>query len=318
MRVMGKPRLFRQSVVQPEAAAHAAQLASKTRTLGVNDVTALVAARHDRRARERFVEERLPAVRAVAARYCGLNVPFDDLVQEGCIGLLDAIRTFDPSRGVDFETFSRFQVRCAIRDALTQTSRLVRLPKRVVEQRRAIDRTEAELRAEAGHEPSALEIASVLKLPLDFVMEMRTAPTGWTPLEPPLDQVLSDVAAVDPAGDAARREQLWRLDAAVNRLPERQRELIVRRFGLGRPPEDLIDVAASLHVSRQRARAIEQAALCALRDKLDSPHPMEGEEPGNEAFSSPTDRSTERRGRLQRRSQTHSARTASVRTPSLR
>src|SRR5690348_2190853 len=132
--------------------------------------TSLEHARRDRRARERFVEEHLPAVRAVAAHYGGLNVPIDDLVQEGCIGLLDAIRTFDPSRGVDFESFARFHVRCAIRDALTQTSRLIRLPKRVVERRRAIDRTEAELAAVEGHVPSEVEIAGALGLPPDVVV----------------------------------------------------------------------------------------------------------------------------------------------------
>jgi len=106
-----------------------------------NDVTALEQARRDGRARERFVAEHLAMVRALAARYRGLGIPVDDLVQEGSIGLLDAIETYDAERGVAFDTFARFRIRCAIRDALTRTSRLVRLPKRVVERRRAIDRT---------------------------------------------------------------------------------------------------------------------------------------------------------------------------------
>jgi len=258
------------------------------------------------------------AVRAIAARYRGLNVPFDDLMQEGCIGLLEAIETFDSSRGVDFETYSRFQVRCAIRNALTQTSRLVRLPKRVVERRRTIDRTEARLAAAGGHAPSPVEIAGALGLPLDVIVETRATPVGWTSLEPPLDQVLSDVSAVDPARDAAARDDVSQVAAAVNTLPERQREVVVRRFGLGCPAEDLGDVAASLHVSRQRARAIEQAALCALRDRLDPPGATEGEEPCIGTSSSPTARSTGRHERSQRRSRRPSGRAAPTHTPSLR
>lgn len=279
-------------------------------------VTALEAARHDRRARERFVEEHLPTVRAIAARYRGLNVPFDDLVQEGCIGLLAAIEAFDPARGVDFETFSRFQIRCAIRDALTQASRLVRLPKRVVERRRAIDRMEAALAAAGGHVPSALEIAGELDLPLDVIVETRAAPSAWMPLEAPLDQVLPDVSAVDPARDAARHDEITRLDAALETLPERQREVLVRRFGLGCPTEDLSEVATSLHVSRQRARAIEQAALYALRDRLELARPTEGGRPCTRTFSSPTGPSTDQPVRSPRRSPRHSEQRASTRVPS--
>jgi RNA polymerase sigma factor (sigma-70 family) len=286
-------------------------------SMSAASVTSLEQARRDRRACERFVVEHLPAVRAVAGHYRGLNVPFDDLVQEGCIGLLEAISSFDPARGVDFETYSRFQVRCAIRDALTHTSRLVRLPKRVVERRRTIDRTEAELAASAGHIPSAVEIAGALELPLDVVVELQGAPCSWLSFESPLDQLLADEDAVDPARDAARHDELVRLDAALDALPGRQRELVVRRFGLGCPREELTEIASSLHISRQRARAIEQTALYALRDRLD-PRANEGGRSCKRTFSSPTDPSTGRRARSRRRSRTHSARTASTRVSSLR
>jgi RNA polymerase sigma factor (sigma-70 family) len=286
--------------------------------MSANDTPSLEQARRDRRARERFVVEHLPTVRAIAAHYRGLNLPFDDLVQEGCIGLLEAITTFDGSRGVDFEAYSRFHVRCAIRDALTETSRLVRLPKRIVERRRTIDRAEAELAAGGGRLPSAVEIAGALELPLQVVVETRAAPAGWLPLEAPLDQLLADDDAVDPAGDAARHDALSQLDAAVNALPDRQRELVVRKFGLGCPPEELASIAPSLHVSRQRARAIEQAALYALRDRLETARPTEGGASCPRTFSSPTDRSTDRRARSRKRSPRHSGAKGSTRAPNRR
>lgn len=286
--------------------------------MAAHDTTWLEEARRDRRARERVVEQHLPSVRAVAKRYCGLNVPFDDLVQEGCIGLLDAIETFDPARGVDFDRFARFRVRCAIRDALTHSSRIVRVPKRVVEQRRLIDRTEAELTAAEGRAPSPREIAAVLGVPPETVVSTPTTHIVWASLEPPLDQLLVDAAAAEPGRDAAQREELARLEVALKALPARQRELVIRRFGLGCPPEDLTDVAASLHVSRQRARAIEQAALYALRDRLEPPRPNEGGRPCKRTFSLPTDPSTEPPARSRRRSPRHSERRASTRRPNLR
>jgi len=83
----------------------------------------------DRRARERVVEHYLPVVRSVAFRYHDLGLGLDDLVQEGSLGLLEAIQRFDPSRGRDFESFARFRIRRSIRSALTEQSRLIRLPK---------------------------------------------------------------------------------------------------------------------------------------------------------------------------------------------
>jgi RNA polymerase sigma factor (sigma-70 family) len=280
--------------------------------------TPLEDAQHDRRARERFVAEHLPTVRALAAHYGGLGVPFDDLVQEGAIGLLDAIDAYDAERGIDFETFARFQIRCAIRDALTQTSRLVRLPKRVVDRRRVINRTEAELAATGGHIPSSAELAHALDLPVEVVLAARETSSTWLSLDAPLDQVLADAAAADPESEAAQHDEASLLDAAVDALPERQRELVVRRFGLGCPPEDLVDVATSLHVSRQRARAIEQAALYTLRDRLDPPCPNNGELQCHLMSSSPTEASTARRRRSPRRSPRCSARTASRRAPNRR
>ena len=105
------------------------------------------ARRGDRGARERLVISHLGLVRSVASRYRDLGLPFDDLVQEGSLGLLDAIDHYDPCRGPEFDSYARFRVRRAIRNALTDQARLIRLPKQVVERRRAIDRAEAKLTA---------------------------------------------------------------------------------------------------------------------------------------------------------------------------
>src|SRR5437763_9565364 len=95
-----------------------------------DDVALLEHARHgDARARERVVVEHLADVRAIAWRYRNLGLPVEDLVQEGSIGLLDAIEHFDDTRGSDFDRYARFRIRRAIRNSLTEKSRVIRLPK---------------------------------------------------------------------------------------------------------------------------------------------------------------------------------------------
>ena len=91
------------------------------------DATVLEAARRgDSRAHEKLVAKHLGLIRSVAAHYRNLGLPFDDLVQEGSVGLLEAIDLYDPARGADFETYARFRARRAIRNALTEKSRLIR------------------------------------------------------------------------------------------------------------------------------------------------------------------------------------------------
>ena len=89
----------------------------------------------------------LPLIRSLASRYQSYGLALDDLVQEGALGLLDAIDRYDPCRSASFETYARFRIRRAICDALTEQARLIRLPKHIVERRRALDRAEARLMA---------------------------------------------------------------------------------------------------------------------------------------------------------------------------
>jgi len=234
------------------------------------------AKRGDRAARARIVAAQLAVVRAIAAGYRDVGLPLDDLVQEGSIGLLDAIDGYDPRRGRDFETYARFRVRRAIRNALTDQSRLIRLPKQVVERRRAIERAEADLTGANGHVPTPAELAAATGLSRSTVIATRSAPSSILSLDQPvlpdgstLQTVVADTSVRDPELEAVDHEQAALVDDAVAHLPDRQREIVTRHFGLGRDPEDVAEVAAVLHVSQQRARAIERDALYSLRERLD-------------------------------------------------
>jgi len=230
------------------------------------------------RARERLVAEYLPVVRAIALRYRAFGLPVDDLVQEGSLGLLEAVDHFDPARGSDFEAYARFRIRRAIRNALTDQSRLIRLPKQVVERRRAIEQAGARIKCVTGHDPTPAEIAEATGLTAAVVIATRNAGTPPVSLDQPvlddgspLEALIVDASAPDPEAETVAHEQEQEIDKAVATLPERQREILSRHFGLGRDVEQIADVAAEFHVSQQRARAIERGALYALRDRLDPP-----------------------------------------------
>lgn len=237
----------------------------------------LAAARQgDRVSRERVVRDYLATVRAIALRYADLGVPLDDLLQEGSLGLLEAIERFDPKRSADFESYARFRIRRSIRNALTEQSRLIRLPKQIVERRRALESAEARFRASAGRTPTVPELAEITGLSLGAIAAAQGVGTPPVSLDQPvladgspLESLVVDRAARDPADESAGHERARAVDDAVSKLPRRQREVVVRHFGFGCDPEQISDVAATLHVSQQRARAIERDALFRLRDGLE-------------------------------------------------
>lgn len=234
------------------------------------------ARRGDGAAREQIVTANLGLVRSLASRYRDLGVPFDDLVQEGAVGLLDAIAQYDPERGLSFETYARFRIRRAIRNALTEQARLIRLPKQVVERRRAIERAEARLSAStAGRTPTPEQVAAVTGLSVADVVSARAAGIPPVSLDEPvrpdgssLATVLADEGAADPELEAIEHERTTLLRAAIAELPERQRQIVVRRWGVGpdSPPDG--EPGPELSLSPRRRQTIGRDALYHLRGAL--------------------------------------------------
>jgi RNA polymerase primary sigma factor len=236
----------------------------------------------DSRSRERLVMLTLPVIRSIAVHYRDFGLPLDDLVQEGSLGLLEAIDQYEPERSADFDAYARFRIRRAMRNALTSQSRLIRLPKQIVERRRSIERATADLKAATGRAPTPDEVALATGLSTEAVI---TAGGLGLPLlsldEPtlkdgsPLESVLADGSTPDPESAAVAHEEVRAVDDAVDTLPDRQRVVVKRHFGFGHEPEEIAELAASLHVSQQRVRTIERDALYALHDELEpivSPH----------------------------------------------
>lgn len=236
------------------------------------------ARRGDRGAIERVTTVYLGLVRGVAWRYRGLGLPVDDLVQEGSLGLLDAIARYDPGRHSDFEAFARFRVRRAIKNALTDKARLVRLPKQIVERRRVVSRTAATLTAASGRAPRPVELATATGLSTAAVLEAQNAaiePISLDALaEPdgsPLAALVVDAAAADPEHEALSREESQRVHDAVERLSPRQRTIVSRHFGLNGSEAGIASLASDLGLSERRTRTLESEALQTLALEFEQP-----------------------------------------------
>lgn len=234
------------------------------------------ARRGDRGARARLVDCHLPLVRTVASRYRDYGLPLDDLIQEGSIGLLNAIDHFDPGHSPAFEPYARFRVRRAIMNALTDQARLIRLPKQIVERRRALERAEARLLA-AGRRPTPADLAAATGLSPAAVLEARTATQAPISLDEPvlpdgssLESLIADPVASDPAVDTVGHEQDELLERALAHLPERQRQIVSAQWGLnGAPAMSATELARELKLSPRRTQTIGQDALHTLRRDLE-------------------------------------------------
>jgi len=260
-----------QSVASLDGPAHSARDAVRIGTL------LRAAQRGDRRSCEQVVTAYLGLVRSVASRYRDLGLPFDDLVQEGSIGLLEAIDGFDPSRGTPFDGYARFRIRRAIRNALTDQARLIRLPKQIVQRRRAIDDAEARLAAEAAGRPATpVQLAAATGLSIDAVENARSAGLAPVSLDEPLlpdgsslANVVADSTAADPERSALEHEQTELLTAALDELPNRQRYILNHRWGISGEPVTIADLAAELDLSPRRTQTIGRDALYELRAALE-------------------------------------------------
>lgn len=233
------------------------------------------AQRGDRAASRLLVERHLPLVRRLACRYRNLGLPYDDLVQEGSLGLLDAIERFDRTRGAAFRTFAYWCVRKQLTHALSEKGHLLRLPKRVLERRTVVGAAAATLSARSGHEASVAELVEETGLPAADIREAVNAPVAIASLDElagdgdlPLSAFVADEAARDPADEAVAHEGHEMICAAIAELPPSEQLVVRRHFGLDGASAPLNEIAAEIGVSPQKTRAIKDRALFRLARSL--------------------------------------------------
>ena len=234
----------------------------------------------DETARSKLIEMNLRLVIPVAKKYRGMGLPFGDLIQEGNIGLMRAADKFDPEKGFRFSTYATWWIRQAIQRAVADKGRTIRVPVHMGEKIRKMARAYNELSTELEHEPTDEEVAERLGWEVERVKEVKSAIPDATSLNQPLSSddgsselgdFVEDERESDAAGGVVRKLETHRLMESVERLPERQRRVLVRRYGLdGEKPATLADLSEELAVSRERVRQLQREAERILRDQGDS------------------------------------------------
>ncbi len=225
----------------------------------------------DADARSQMIEANLRLVVAVARSYVGRGVPMLDLIAEGNLGLIRAVEKFDPSRRLRFSTYAVWWIRQSVQQALMQQGRTVRVPVNVLREFAQLLRARRQFIAQNTRVPTMDELAQAAGKSTQEVNALFSATERISSLDAPMsesdDRALIEQLIVE--GDASAKTDdtsSFRIAAQIAKLPDRQRFVLERRFGLNdRAVQTLAEIADELGVTRERVRQIQTEALNRLR-----------------------------------------------------
>jgi RNA polymerase primary sigma factor len=233
--------------------------------------------RGDAAARERMISANLRLVVTIAYDYVNLGLPLLDLISEGNIGLTKAVERFDPKKGAKLSTYAMWWIKQAIKRALANQSKTIRLPVHLVDKVGKVRRLSLQMSEELGREPTDDELGEEIGIPGENIARLKSLGVRPASLEGPIGdddatefgELIGDEEAQTPFEMLRDKNLLDEMDGLLKVLDKREKKIISQRFGLdGAAPRILEEIGESLGVTRERIRQLQNGALAKLRRAL--------------------------------------------------
>lgn len=230
--------------------------------------------------RQLLIQSNLRLAVHIARRYSNRGLAMTDVIQDANVGLIKAVERFDPTKGFRFSTYAYWWISEEVKRCMKRGTRLVHTPENVVDEIRLLQRASLALHQSLGRTPSQAELAQEIEASPSRVGELRALAVAELSVDAPVssgaDITMGDSLSASeqsaPDHGMTDRDRKRTLSTLLAELDEREKDVLSRRFGLGLPePETLQVISSDLGISRERVRQIEKGAIRKLKSRFDDP-----------------------------------------------